>query len=148
MPQPLYGTQGAKNEHAEKVKTLASNYAFEFATEFDPQKGKDESAGYHKSWTLFTAAIDEMQSEIDRLGQDAARYRWLRANPQWLGWDHDFRPDEVEREVDKAMAELQKEAQDQVATHMQPSFPPLPEEDGDYFLEGGKWIRCEDSVPF
>ena len=37
--------------------------------------------------------------------QDAKRYRWLKNNPEWLGWDHDFRPDEVEREVDNAMKE-------------------------------------------
>ena len=35
--------------------------------------------------------------------KDAERYRWLRNNPQWLGWEHDFRPDEVEREIDAAM---------------------------------------------
>jgi len=35
--------------------------------------------------------------------KDAERYRWLRSNPQWLGWEHDFRPDEVEREIDAAM---------------------------------------------
>ena len=34
---------------------------------------------------------------------DAERYRWLRKNPQWLGWEHDFRPDEVDRELDAAM---------------------------------------------
>lgn len=33
---------------------------------------------------------------------DAERYRWLRNNPEWLGWDSDFRPDEVEREIDAA----------------------------------------------
>ena len=39
----------------------------------------------------------------DEYKKDAERYRWLRNNPQWLGWDHDFRPDEVEREIDAAM---------------------------------------------
>ena len=39
----------------------------------------------------------------ESLRKDAERYRWLRNNPQWLGWDHDFRPDEVEREIDAAM---------------------------------------------
>ena len=41
----------------------------------------------------------------DRLRKDAERYRWLKRNPQWLGWDSDFRPDEVEREIDTAMEE-------------------------------------------
>ena len=47
--------------------------------------------------------IDWQQAEIERLKPDAARYRWLKKNPQWLGWEHDFRPDEVEREIDVAM---------------------------------------------
>lgn len=38
------------------------------------------------------------------LRKDAERYRWLKRNPTWLGWEHDFRPDEVEREIDAAMA--------------------------------------------
>ena len=41
--------------------------------------------------------------ELAALRKDAERYRWLRNNPQWLGWEHDFRPDEVEREIDAAM---------------------------------------------
>jgi hypothetical protein len=35
--------------------------------------------------------------------KDAERYRWLKTQPTWLGWGHDFRPDEVEREIDAAM---------------------------------------------
>ena len=41
--------------------------------------------------------------EMDALRKDAARYRWVRNNPQWLGWDTDFLPHEVERELDAAM---------------------------------------------
>jgi len=48
----------------------------------------------------FVAALDC----IEALRKDAERYRWLRDRPQWLGWEHDFRPDEVEREIDAAMA--------------------------------------------
>lgn len=46
-----------------------------------------------------------MRAEIGRLSKDAARYQWLKKHPQWLGWEHDFRPDEVEREIDAAMKE-------------------------------------------
>ena len=42
-------------------------------------------------------------AEIERLRKDAERYRWLRTQPEWLGWEHDFRSDEIDREVDAAM---------------------------------------------
>ena len=51
-------------------------------------------------WVLY----EDAQAEIAALRKDAERYRWLKRNPQWLGWDSDFRPDEVEREIDTAMA--------------------------------------------
>lgn len=44
-----------------------------------------------------------LDAERDALRADAERYRWLRNNPQWLGWEHDFRPDEVDREIDAAI---------------------------------------------
>ena len=49
----------------------------------------------------------QKERELERLRADAARYRWLKNTPEWLGWDHDFRPDEVEREIDRAMADTQ-----------------------------------------
>lgn len=48
-------------------------------------------------------ANEEAEKELAQLRADASRYRWLRNNPEWLGWEHDFQPDEVEREVDAAM---------------------------------------------
>ena len=53
--------------------------------------------------TIITDRERAQAAEIERLRADAERYRWLRNNPEWLGWDHDFRPDEVEREIDAAM---------------------------------------------
>ena len=47
-------------------------------------------------------AINALCDEVERLREDAERYRWLRNNPEWLGWDSDFQPDEVEREIDEA----------------------------------------------
>lgn len=47
---------------------------------------------------IFAALLDDSND-----AKDAERYRWLRRNPQWLGWEHDFRPDEVDRELDAAM---------------------------------------------
>lgn len=46
-----------------------------------------------------------MTAERDALRSDAERYRWLKTNPQWMGWEQDFRPDEVERAIDAAMKE-------------------------------------------
>ena len=43
-------------------------------------------------------------SDLAALQKDAARFRWIRNNPQWIGYDSDFRPDEVEKQVDAAMS--------------------------------------------
>ena len=48
--------------------------------------------------------IKELETNNKQLAKDAARYQWLKRNPEWLGWDHDFRPDEVECEIDRSMA--------------------------------------------
>ena len=48
-------------------------------------------------------SVRQLRAERDALRADAERYRWLRNNPQWLGWEHDFRPDEVDREIDAAI---------------------------------------------
>ena len=50
------------------------------------------------------AEIDAANAVIDELRADAERYRWLRTQPEWLGWEHDFRSDEIDREVDAARA--------------------------------------------
>lgn len=47
---------------------------------------------------------DVAEAEYKALRKDAERYRWLKTQPTWLGWDADFQPDEIEREVDAAMA--------------------------------------------
>lgn len=46
---------------------------------------------------------ERLRAEVEALRADAERYRWLKHRPDWLGWDHDFRPDEVEREIDAAI---------------------------------------------
>jgi hypothetical protein len=60
--------------------------------------------GDHTSYCA-AAEIERLTAERDALMADAMRYRWLRSSPTWLGWDHDFREDEVEREIDNAMKE-------------------------------------------
>lgn len=41
--------------------------------------------------------------ELAEIERDAARYRWLRDNPTWIGYDADYRPDEVDSVIDAAM---------------------------------------------
>lgn len=42
-------------------------------------------------------------AEVERLRKDAERYRWLRQNPTFLGWEGDFSEAYIDREVDDAM---------------------------------------------
>lgn len=46
-------------------------------------------------------ATDRAQQAQDM--KDAARYRWPRNNPQWIGFDSDYRPDQIDAAIDKAM---------------------------------------------
>jgi len=56
-----------------------------------------------QTWSDVEIARNRLKAAIEELAKDASRYQWLRKSPEWLGWDHDFRPDEVEREIDAAM---------------------------------------------
>ena len=54
--------------------------------------------------TLTTAEIIwEIKAELAEAKKDAERYRWLRNNPVWVGYDSDFRPDEIDTAIDAAM---------------------------------------------
>jgi hypothetical protein len=55
----------------------------------------------HEKSDLYKEGYLAAKAEYER---DAERYRWLKTQPEWLGWEHDFRPDEIEREIDAAMA--------------------------------------------
>lgn len=61
--------------------------------------------GYPEQYGYNAETVVRLEAENERLRKDAARYQWLKKHPQWLGWEHDFRPDEVEREIDAAMKE-------------------------------------------
>ena len=39
-------------------------------------------------------------AEIAALKKAADRYRWLRENPTWIGYDSDYRADEVDAVID------------------------------------------------
>lgn len=47
--------------------------------------------------------IEQLETERDELLADAMRYRWLRENPEWIGYDSDFRPDEVDAAINAAI---------------------------------------------
>lgn len=52
---------------------------------------------------LYLAAL-KLAEQNEALRKDAERYRWLRQNPQFMGWDSDYRADEIDRNVDAALA--------------------------------------------
>ena len=47
------------------------------------------------------AQIEQLRAEVERLRADAERYRWVRITPTWIGFDADYRPDEVDAVVDR-----------------------------------------------
>ena len=73
-----------------KLMQLADAYAHCYAFV------KDESM------PIARAALLE---EVDRVSKDAEKYAWLKARPQWLGWDEDFSPDDIDAIVTRAMKE-------------------------------------------
>jgi hypothetical protein len=50
-------------------------------------------------------AVDEMLAEAERLREDAERYRWLRRNPNFMGWEHDFLYVQVDAAIDATRKE-------------------------------------------
>lgn len=50
----------------------------------------------------------QWKDQRDELQKDAERYRWIRNNPTWIGYDADYRPDEVDAAIDVAIAKVQK----------------------------------------
>ena len=52
---------------------------------------------------VLLADFEALAAQLEGLRKDAERYRWLKTQPTWLGWDSDFRPDEIEREIDASM---------------------------------------------
>jgi hypothetical protein len=60
--------------------------------------------GFGCSGLVPTKAEKREEARMDALEKDAKRYRYLRRNPTWLGWDDGFMPDEIDREVDIAIA--------------------------------------------
>lgn len=94
----------------------------------------DEAPNYHRSLENIRSALaapatapDEIErlraeseerlqnavalvAEVERLRKDAERYRWLRRNPTFLGWEGDFSESYIDREVDDAISTSMKDA--------------------------------------
>lgn len=66
---------------------------------------RDDWRDLHEAGSLpYTLEIERLQAENNALRADAERYRWLRINPTFMGWEHDFQPDFVDKEVDRVIA--------------------------------------------
>ena len=65
-----------------------------------------ERADYARRNTriIEAARVEEMRKR-DAAEQDARRYRWLRNNPAWVGYDSDYRPDQIDMAIDHAMTQ-------------------------------------------
>ena len=50
------------------------------------------------------AKVSALEAERDALRQDAQRYRWLRQNPWWLGWEHDMQAEKIDAALDDDIA--------------------------------------------
>ncbi len=56
-----------------------------------------------RCYTALTANA-ALAARCGELERDAERYRWIRNNPTWLGYEHDFMPTEIDAQLDAAMA--------------------------------------------
>lgn len=54
--------------------------------------------------TLPNNSCSQAADALEAMSKDAERYRWLRENPSWIGWDEDFLPTHVDAAIDAAIA--------------------------------------------
>lgn len=47
------------------------------------------------------AEIAALKRQLADARLQAVRYAFLRVNPKYMGWEHDFRPEEIDREIDR-----------------------------------------------
>lgn len=82
--------KGDEMTPSEKLRLIALGFEYEKVTNAQAKS--------------VVTALREAADALESLQKDAARFRWIRNNPQWIGYDSDFRPDEVEKQVDAAMS--------------------------------------------
>ena len=62
------------------------------------------------TWVAVTALrsladqLEAVTAERDSYNLDAERYQWLRGHPTYMGWEHDFRADEIDCSLDADIA--------------------------------------------
>ncbi|MBA3034848.1 MAG: hypothetical protein KKF85_03560 [Gammaproteobacteria bacterium] len=60
---------------------------------------------------LYIAAVTAgLVAEFCELYASGKRYRWLRENPAWVGYDADYRPDQIDMAIDHAMTQPPNDA--------------------------------------
>jgi hypothetical protein len=87
------GAQIAERQAAKELDSLRSQLA-------DMERERDVSRGNAQ---MRMEAARGLAVQLEAAQADAERYRWLRANPTFLGWEHDFRADEVDAAIDAAI---------------------------------------------
>ena len=114
-------TKEQRMNHAEKVKSLIEVYAGAYEESVRQRPPEGAEVNYKATETELHAAIDQMQAEIDRLKE--WQERAFRARPN------------IDMDIEHQ------------ARYIQQNLPPLPDGAGDYFLDGDKWVRCNDPGP-
>ncbi len=96
-------------EAADEIERLTSLYGDviigqqEFAAR--AERAEAERDALLETQRKFGTMMHKLMNERDALRADAERYRWMRKNPTWLGWEHDMLPEQVDKHVDAALRE-------------------------------------------
>ena len=51
-------------------------------------------------WDKDKADLAVLRERLKKAEKDAERYQWLRSNPNFMGWEPDFLPDQVDAAID------------------------------------------------
>jgi hypothetical protein len=50
----------------------------------------------------------DLVEQLRRMAKDAARYRWIRQNPTWIGFDSDYQAEFIDNAIDAALGKDDK----------------------------------------
>ena len=72
----------------------------------------DDGRTINKRWAIFARSLERLclalRERLKRAEKDAERYQWLRSNPNFMGWEPDFLPDQVDAALDAARKQEDK----------------------------------------
>ena len=91
---------------------IATDDLIERFPEINPGNYGEDDAIALNNWGIDAVAalvqlrerVAELEAENDALRADALRYRWLRVNPVWIGWNEDYLPEHIDKATDDAIA--------------------------------------------